>query len=514
MNNNLYNNPRRGRYSDPEDQDSRSARQPAPRSYWDEGTPDSGFEGTPLWDPDFDDGALDDEWAEVGPAVSSPARASGMPAPCDDTFLDDDFDDDFDDEPAAQMYSAPMRQPVQPQRQPLPPQPARQPQRTAPQHSRQPGPGTHAPAQPQERRQPSHEHRASPAQRQPRSDVISKALLAAVALVCLLSSFFVSSGGLVENNSINKSQRSAVFDLSQGFDLISANVVNSINGLPKVYVLPMNESPAPAPDPDGYSSYVDEDGDVHDTYTDETITVDCSRKYYQVGPYKVIAAVAKIKISHPSQLRSFFAGGEFSTTVRAKPSQIARQANAVVAINGDMYNYAGKDRILIRNGVEYRSPRYTKEGLVLLIIDSHGDFHVMRTIDAEEQGIFDNPDNPIYHTIDFGPALVVDGEAIHNDYDEYNIWGARNPRSALGQTGPLEYVLVAVEGRSANSKGLSCDYLADLMKELGCVQAYNVDGGQSSMLVFNGKLYNKVSNGGERSFADIIYFASALPEEG
>lgn len=505
--NNLNNNPRYGRYGTSSDGSNQSDRRTnaAQNNPWDNSVPDNGFEEDILWDADFDDGSFDDEWAGVT-ASSHSASASQ-----DDFMFDDDFDDDFGDEPGSE-YVPLVRQPQRPE-----PPAARQPRSAhvqpepAPRSSRTPMPEQRR--QPRQSAEPDRSRTQPTPPRRPEKELISKALFAVVALACLLSSYFISSGGLVENNAVSKTQRSAVFDLRQGFDLISSNVVNSINGLPKVYVLPMNESPAPAPNPDGYSSYVDEDGDVHDTYTDETITVDCSRKFYQVGKYRVIAAVARIKISHPTQLRSFFAGGEYSTTVRARPSQMARQANAIVAINGEFYNYASHDDILIRNGTEYRSIK-TFTYIDTLFIDSNGDFHIMTTSKAVETGLFETPDYQINHSVFFGPGLVVDGEVVHYNLDEYTIWGSRNPRSAIGQAGPLEYVLVAVEGRSANSKGLSTDFLADFMKELGCTQAYNVDGGQSSMMVFNGKLYNKVSNNNERQFGDIIYFGSALPEDG
>jgi len=136
--------------------------------------------------------------------------------------------------------------------------------------------------------------------------------------------------------------------------------------------------------------------------------------------------------------------------------------------------------------------------------------------EAKESGFYTNGEKKIYHSISFGPVLVDGGVARHYEVGEGMLMNHyRQPCSALGQTGPLEYVLVAVEGRTGESYGMKKNNLAQYMAgELGCQVAYSVDGGQSSTLIFHNKPFNTISNGGnERIFADIIYFATAIPEE-
>ena len=123
----------------------------------------------------------------------------------------------------------------------------------------------------------------------------------------------------------------------------------------------------------------------------------------------------------------------------------------------------------------------------------------------------------------FGPALVMDGELIDqstNDDYKYNPKGLE-PRSAIGQIGPLSYVLVLVEGRSGESTGTTFQGLANIMFDLGCQQAYNLDGGNSAELALmgpadaEGKLTvarHFEGGAGGRSQKDIIYFATAVPE--
>ena len=113
----------------------------------------------------------------------------------------------------------------------------------------------------------------------------------------------------------------------------------------------------------------------------------------------------------------------------------------------------------------------------------------------------------------FGPALVKDGEllAIDDNYG-YNPHG-REPRAAIGQTGPLSYVMVVVSAkdRSGNS-GLSQKALGELMYDLGCVQAFNLDGGNSAEMCFGETIIKGMPGGSERGLSDIIYFATGVPE--
>ena len=128
----------------------------------------------------------------------------------------------------------------------------------------------------------------------------------------------------------------------------------------------------------------------------------------------------------------------------------------------------------------------------------------------------------IINVITFGPALVKDGEMIEEfNYDNYAP-EHKNPRSAIGQTGKLSYVMVVVSGdRNTKNSGATFKELAQIMYDLGCVQAYNLDGGNTAQMIMfgpegkNGELKYDLSgdvNAGDRSIKDIIYFATAVPE--
>ena len=129
----------------------------------------------------------------------------------------------------------------------------------------------------------------------------------------------------------------------------------------------------------------------------------------------------------------------------------------------------------------------------------------------------------IVNAFTFGPALVKDGEMLTiSDSYGYNPHG-REPRSAIGQTGPLSYVMVLVEGRTRDNDkaGVSQQKLAQIMYDLGCIQAYNLDGGNTAEMIMIGPDPESVMfhvKGDQtaseyRSQCDIIYFATAVPEE-
>jgi len=346
------------------------------------------------------------------------------------------------------------------------------------------------------------------------SKTTTKILIALAAVFCLIAAYMVPAGDVIAADDFGLMQKSASFDIESGVELIGTNIVNDVMGLPTVYVLPMNEAPAPKPNEDNYSTYKDENGVKHSVYEDATIKVDCYKDKIKDEGTTVIISIAKIKIAHPTQLRSAFAGGKYSPTTRYKCSEIATSVNAVVAINGEFYNYGNRKYTLLRNGTIYRDDvGFYYESL---FIDSNGDFIIMQGKEAKESGFYTNGEKKIYHSISFGPVLVDGGVARHYEVGEGMLMNHyRQPCSALGQTGPLEYVLVAVEGRTGESYGMKKNNLAQYMAgELGCQVAYSVDGGQSSTLIFHNKPFNTISNGGnERIFADIIYFATAIPEE-
>ncbi|MCH8306088.1 MAG: phosphodiester glycosidase family protein [Candidatus Marinimicrobia bacterium] len=109
--------------------------------------------------------------------------------------------------------------------------------------------------------------------------------------------------------------------------------------------------------------------------------------------------------------------------------------------------------------------------------------------DISDATSFDFPD-----VLSAGPVLVQDG-SIYVTSDEEVFFGTSipkiHPRTAVGYTEKGELLLVVVDGRQLQSRGVGLNELAWIMKSLGAVEALNLDGGGSSSMVVNGVLLNK-----------------------
>ncbi len=88
----------------------------------------------------------------------------------------------------------------------------------------------------------------------------------------------------------------------------------------------------------------------------------------------------------------------------------------------------------------------------------------------------------------FGPWLLSEGE-INPEVLDAGYYPYNEPRVAMGMIEPWHYILIVVRGRPTSSHaGVHLDWLAEKMKELGCVEALNLDGGQTAIMMFNGKI--------------------------
>ena len=212
--------------------------------------------------------------------------------------------------------------------------------------------------------------------------------------------------------------------------------------------------------------------------------------------------VARVKIADPSQLRTAMAA-RYGTTGTALPDRLARRANAVLAINGDFFNFNSAG-YLVRQGKLYRDK--TNESLDVLIIDENADFHILIDPTPEQTHGFEGT---IVNSFNFGPALVKDGEIVHTT-KRMNVGLVKETqRMGIGQVGPLEYICVATEGpEQKGSDGLTIPEFAQLMKDLGAVQAYNLDGGSSSAMMLGGEKINARSSKKMRPICDILYFST------
>ncbi|MDY4137926.1 MAG: phosphodiester glycosidase family protein [Eubacteriales bacterium] len=214
-----------------------------------------------------------------------------------------------------------------------------------------------------------------------------------------------------------------------------------------------------------------------------------------------------VRLSDPSQLRTAMAAKPPSQKTMVV-SSMAKKNNAVLAINGDYFSFH-QNGIVVRSGKMWRNRPDGKRDI--LIIDENGDFTILPQCEKED---FAGYAGTVMHAFCFGPGLVVDGKALTSleHADVGNAPAKATQRIALGQTGPLEYLIIATEGpENKGSVGFTILQMAELCQEMGCINAYNLDGGSSSSVVLGGKKINALSTGKIRPVGDCIYFATLIP---
>ena len=235
------------------------------------------------------------------------------------------------------------------------------------------------------------------------------------------------------------------------------------------------------------------------SYSDENISITIQE--YRENNTTIY--VADVQLSSAEYLKTALAKGKYGKNVTEKTSEIAEDNNAILAINGDYYGSQERGYVL-RNGVLYRniSDRNQED----LVIYQDGSFEIITESEISADTL---AENGAEHILSFGPALVIDGAIAVTEDEEVGKAKSSNPRTAIGIIDELHYVFVVSDGRTDESRGLSLFELAEFMASLDVEIAYNLDGGGSSTMVFNGKVINNPTSSGksmkERSVSDIVY---------
>ena len=152
-------------------------------------------------------------------------------------------------------------------------------------------------------------------------------------------------------------------------------------------------------------------------------------------------------------------------------------------------------QIVISNGklvkTSYGSNQIPKDGFV--IVGSQKNIDTIINAKRFKLDIKINPEwQDVNHIISGGPYLVKNGDIyVDMTAQKLSSVGGRNPRTAIGYTKDNNLIMLTADGREGESIGLTLNELANLMKELGCVNAMNLDGGGSTVMYIKGKVVNK-----------------------
>jgi len=239
-------------------------------------------------------------------------------------------------------------------------------------------------------------------------------------------------------------------------------------------------------------------GTVIGTYSDSKSKITVTRyRAYDSNIY-----VADVEVTDGTSILSAFANNTYGRNITDTTSDMAEENNAVLAINGDYYG-ARQSGYVIRNGVVYRNQGSNGEDMV---ISKDGSLSFISESDTTTDSLIQKQ---AWQILSFGPVLVENGQIAVTENDEVGMAMASNPRTAIGTVAKNHYLFVVSDGRTSESAGLSLYELANFMKSLGATNVYNLDGGGSSTMVFQGEVVNNPTTNGnkisERAVSDILY---------
>ena len=306
-----------------------------------------------------------------------------------------------------------------------------------------------------------------------------------LALLLILLSFLVPSGAMMPAAYAQAADQTFVPEAVEKPEILPVTLSPLTQPLPREGAAPyLPKSGAYLPDQSGY--------------LDSTISVQIKT----IRAYRSTIQLAYVQIADPSQMRVHLARPYPSKyTIRA--DVLAKRMNAVFAINGDYFSYHS-------NGVVYRDGKLLRnqpnEQYDTLIVDDNGDFTIISPTTKESLEAYQGT---IVQSFSFGPGLVVNGEKKSGFKQKFCVPENRTQRMGIAQLGPLSYLVIATEGpENKGSTGLTMDEFAQLMYDMGAINAYNLDGGSSSSMVLDNHKINALSTSKVRPIGDIIYFAT------
>ena len=220
--------------------------------------------------------------------------------------------------------------------------------------------------------------------------------------------------------------------------------------------------------------------DISITVTEET-TANGRITYY----------LADIYVRDITCFQSALARNTYGSGYRDSISDMAILNNALLAINGDYYGNT-TEGVVIRNGVIYRANR-TNCDVCVLYYDGRMEVMPGSAFDMQEA-----IQNGAWQAWTFGPALLDTDGSVLTSFASTNRIISANPRTAIGYYEPGHYCMIVVDGRG-ESAGISLPDLSQLFYDLGCTAAYNLDGGNSSIMVWQNAVINDPSGGGRES---------------
>ena len=280
----------------------------------------------------------------------------------------------------------------------------------------------------------------------------------------------------------------------------ATNVYETPSDIPGVSLIPAaNASAEPKWQFDTNSERFWQDGmlSTESEYRSPSVSILYRRVYdTQTFRRRLTYFIAEIFVRDVTLIRTASCRGDFGKTGHGDVEKMAKANHALVAISGDYYGFHN-DSLVIRNGEVYRT-KLRKGDICLLLRD--GTMEMIRGSDADVKKILEK--DP-WQAWQFGPILLTESGEARTAFPESTL-NKENPRCGIGYVEPGHYCFVVVDGRQKYSRGVTLSEFAKLMKSLGCVKAFNLDGGASAHFFWNDQIVSNPSGGG-REISDIIY---------
>ncbi len=270
-------------------------------------------------------------------------------------------------------------------------------------------------------------------------------------------------------------------------------------------------TPEPTPDPMDWRTkfadhFTDEVVVTDHSYTSPNIAIDI-QKYVSDDPAPSTYFVADIYVAQLECFQTYWAGGSFRKWAEEDPIQCAKNAGAILSINGDYANSQDYG-FMVRNGELYMDEQ-TIFDICALYYDG-----TMVTYGADEYKVEDVLALEPWQVWKFGPALLDENGQPRSSFNTTGPISDVNPRTGLGYYEPGHYCFVVVDGRQGGySAGMRIARFAQLFADLGCKAAYNLDGGRSSVMMFGDGYFNHPYLNG-RNAGDILLIREIGDEEG
>ena len=222
---------------------------------------------------------------------------------------------------------------------------------------------------------------------------------------------------------------------------------------------------------------------TEDSYRSGNVCIEMSKKTAGTTEKPIVYYVADVYVKDISSFRTAVAeeykDQNESDIKNAMPAlQLSQLAGAIVSINGD--SFAWHKSLAVRNGVEWTKDLPVYGDICVLYKDGAMETYAQK--DVKSALIDEIYAKDPYHIWTFGPQLLVDGQVPANFTRS-----KANPLSAVGYYEPGHYCFILVDGRQKGySWGMTLEELAKVFYDLGCKVAFNLDGGDTAVMTYNG----------------------------